>query len=81
MMEKQLADKIIHVMNSSTPESASIAWRHIHIPDIRKAFISQRNYLNHASKDARVYQAYLEECYFLLKLIKLRNIKLESNDN
>jgi hypothetical protein len=77
-MEKQLADKIIHTMNNSLPESVSIAWRHIHIPDVRKAFISHRNYLNNANIDSRVYESYLEECYFLLKLIKLRNVKMES---
>jgi hypothetical protein len=76
-MEKQLADKIIHTMNNRLPESVSITWRHIHIADIRKAFISHRNYLNHAVVDSRVYESYLEECYFLLKLIKLRNISLE----
>jgi hypothetical protein len=77
-MEQQLADKIIHTMNNSLPESVSITWRHIHIPDIRKAFISHRNYLNNANVEGRVYESYLEECYFLLKLIKLRNVKLES---
>jgi hypothetical protein len=77
-MEKELADKIIHTMNNSLPESVSITWRHIHIPDVRKAFISHRNYLNHANVESRVYESYLEECYFLLKLIKLRNVKLES---
>jgi hypothetical protein len=76
-MEKQLADKIIHTMNNSLPESVSITWRHIHIPDVRKTFISHRNYLNHANIDSRVYESYLEECYFLLKLIKLRNVSLE----
>jgi hypothetical protein len=77
-MEKQLADKIIHTMNNSLPESVSITWRHIHMPDIRKTFISHRNYLNNANVESRVYTSYLEECYFLLKLIKLRNIKMES---
>jgi hypothetical protein len=77
-MEKHLADKIIHTMNNSLPESVSITWRHIHIPDIRKAFISHRNYLNHANVESRVYESYLDECYFLLKLIKLRNVKMES---
>ena len=76
-MEQQLADKIIHTMNNNLPESASITWRHIHIPDIRKTFISHRNYLNNANVESRVYQSYLEECYFLLKLIKLRNVHLE----
>lgn len=76
-MEKQLADKIIHTMNNSLPESVSITWRHIHMPDIRKTFISHLNYLNHANVESRVYASYLEECYFLLKLIKLRNISLE----
>ncbi len=77
-MEKQLADKIIHTMNNNLPQSVSITWRHIHIIDIRKAFISHRNYLNHANVESRVYESYLDECYFLLKLIKLRNVKLES---
>jgi len=76
-MEKQLADKIIHTMNNSLPESVSITWRYIHIPDIRKSFISHRNYLNNANVESRVYASYLEECYFLLKLIKLRNVHLE----
>jgi hypothetical protein len=76
-MEKQLADKIIHTMNNSLPESVSITWRHINIPDIRKTFISHRNYLNNANVDSRVYTSCLEECYFLLKLIKLRNVSLE----
>jgi hypothetical protein len=76
-MEKQLADKIIHTMNNSLPESVSITWRHIHIPDVRKTFISHRSYLNNAIVDSGVYESYLEECYFLLKLIKLRNISLE----
>jgi hypothetical protein len=77
-MEKQLADKIIHTMNNSLPQSVSITWRHIHIPDVRKTFISHRNYLNNANVESRVYESYLEECYFLLKLIKLRNVKMES---
>jgi hypothetical protein len=77
-MEKQLADKIIHTMNNNLPESVSIKWRHIHIPDIRKTFISHRNYLNNADVESRVYESYLEECYFLLKLIKLRNVYLET---
>jgi len=76
-MEKQLADKIIHTMNNSLPESVSITWRHIHIADVRKTFISHRNYLNNANAESRVYESYLEECYFLLKLIKLRNVSLE----
>jgi hypothetical protein len=77
-MEKELADKIIHAMNNSLPESVSITWRHIHIPDVRKTFISHRNYLNNANVESRVYESYLEECYFLLKLIKLRNVHLET---
>ena len=76
-MEQQLADKIIHTMNNSLPESVSITWRHIHIPDARKTFISHRSYLNNAKAESRVYHSYLEECYFLLKLIKLRNVHLE----
>jgi hypothetical protein len=76
-MEKQLADKIIHTMNNILPESVSITWRHIHITDVRKAFISHRSYLNNAIEGSIVYQSYLEECYFLLKLIKLRNVSLE----
>ena len=76
-MEKQLADKIIHTMNNSLPASVSITWRHIHIPDVRKTFISHRSYLNNANVESRVYESYLEECYFLLKLIKLRNVSLE----
>lgn len=76
-MEKELADKIIHTMNNSLPESVSITWRHIHIPDVRKTFISHRSYLNNAIEGSRVYESYLEECYFLLKLIKLRNVHLE----
>lgn len=77
-MEKHLADKIIHTMNNTLPESVSITWRHIHIVDIRKAFISHRSYLNHADKDGSVYQLYLEQCYFLLKLIKMRNVSLQN---
>ena len=76
-METSLADKIAHVMNNNLPEIVSISWRHIVISDVRKTFISHRNYLNGANKESRVYQSYIDECYFLLKLIKLRNVKME----
>lgn len=68
--------RVYHIMTTKLPESVSVSWRHIVITDMRKAFISHRNYLVHSKEGSRAYGAYLNECVFLLKLIKLKSIVL-----